>query len=160
MKIIFLDIDGVLNTTFDRKHQENADAEFHPVTHLFVKRSSCALLKKICDAVPEAGIVLVSDWRYLMPPHEVFDFLAQASGIARERFCDTCSLDYDFATRSEAVEEYLGRVEWDSFVILDDMDVAYPLYSMASQGLVATESLVGLVEGDVQRAVDRLVRGS
>lgn len=63
MKIVFLDFDGVLNTSnYQRKLQANGECGWDDYGHLF-DPDAIRNLKRIIDAVPDVRIVVSSSWK-------------------------------------------------------------------------------------------------
>ncbi len=115
MNVVFLDIDGVLNSnSFD--NEKNDDRIMDP--------TRLELLKELLDEV-EAEVVLTSSWRTMWAPHED---LCMGSGkkLFRE-FAELGIYIYDktpslFDGRAQEIKEWLGEnPETESFVILDDI---------------------------------------
>lgn len=132
MKIIFLDVDGVLNSAKDFYSIElENDKHFD-------------LLKELVDKTG-AKIVLSSSWRIGFNPttHEPDRILARKLG-ERGMFI------YDFTPyltggRINEIHEWLKKNPVDKFVILDDEEVSYP-------NLVQTNTMVGLQKEDIEKA--------
>lgn len=160
MKLIFLDIDGVLNNAHTRENYED---------YTFVEDSKIELLKQIIDATG-AQVVLTSTWRYGWyatenvsepTPSEKQDIrLFYAFRKKLQEFgIELLSYTEDFGFRGEEIDKWLS--DWDgepieSFVILDDLD-AWELQPYADR-LVHTAFSVGLTEQHVRRAIELLNR--
>ena len=142
MKIIFLDIDGVLNDGFTIL---GTGKDFPTMDHL-----TC--LKQIVDATG-AEIVLSSSWRfYATYRNDVRNALKKV---------DLAFIDHtkELKDRATEIEEWLSRhPEAESFVILDDgrePDGKTSLKRLADN-LVKTEWELGLLSEHVQQAIDIL----
>jgi len=142
VKIIFLDVDGVLNSARDG-YSINLENDYH-----------FEMLKRIVDATG-ANIVLSSSWRI------GFSVLSLPEKNLMERLEKYGMEIMDFTpcmtgTRGDEIREWLsinGPVE--SFVILDDEgDMA----EFKETNLVKTNTSVGLQEKDVDKAIDILGR--
>ena len=153
MKVLFLDIDGVLN-------YEGCDSRYGSV--YFVMEEKVHMLKEIISKT-DAKIVLTSTWRHgltdLMLGEETFE-----AGLY-EAFINTleehdmeiygCTGE-DEATRGEEIEFWLQVAEEkiEGFVILDDMGpeqfCAYEPY------LVQTALSVGLEQEHVNLVINML----
>lgn len=153
MKIIFTDIDGVLN--------EDTTPTRTKSRVIFIDEEKLLRLKRIVDATG-AKIVLSSTWRYdREDPKYNGDFLE-----LREAFHNVGLDFYDFTPvdaigvrRGMEIRAWLGlhRGEVDRFIILDD-----ELFDFEERGLlprlVKTEfGDGGLTEAHVQEAIDLLL---
>ena len=153
MKVLFLDIDGVLN-------YEGCDSRYGSV--YFVVEEKVHMLKEIISKT-DAKIVLTSTWRHgltdLMLGEETFE-----AGLY-EAFINTleehdmeiygCTGE-DETTRGEEIEFWLQVAEEqiETFVILDDM---YPEdLKLHQEKLVQTVESFGLTQEDVEKAVSML----
>mgnify|MGYP000061481896 FL=1 len=116
MKVIFLDIDGVLNT--EETYMEKS-------TDLDIDVFRLEYLKEIIDNT-KAKIVLSSSWRYFFHKEndkilprtirgkDLYD-LFKKYGIEIYDITTT-----DFCFREEQIDDYLKNHDVDNFVILDD----------------------------------------
>lgn len=153
MRVIFTDIDGVLN--------EDTTPTRTKSRVIFIDEEKLLRLKRIVDATG-AKIVLSSTWRYDRDdPKYNGDFLE-----LREAFHNVGLDFYDFTPvdaigirRGMEIRAWLGlhRGEVDRFIILDD-----ELFDFEERGLlprlVKTEFADGgLTEAHVQEAIDLLL---
>lgn len=158
MKLIFLDIDGVLN---DHTRFENG--------YCGIQREPVEQLNRILAAVPDAQIVISSAWRYMIHcrPEEIkwFENLLLTHGINCYGRLISCTIsdeeqagehDMDWwrkngiDVRVDQIDQYLmdhyeyvGVFEW---VVLDDMDL--PI-----QRFVRTSGNVGLTRDNADQAI-------
>lgn len=140
MKVIFLDVDGVLNSARDG-YSINLENDYH-----------FEMLKKIVDAT-DANIVLSSSWRI------GFSVLSLPEKNLIERLEKYGMEIMDFTpcmtgTRGDEIREWLSN-NWpvESFVILDDEgDMA----EFKETNLVKTNTSIGLQEKDVDKAIEIL----
>lgn len=143
MKVIFLDIDGVLNCLGEagRTTQRTPDG------FIGIDPNKVSLLRKITDAT-SAQIVLSSTWRCDKKSRQyVRDALATQN-------LNFISCAEDFSTiRGLEISKWLDAAsDIESFVILDDdTDMAH-----LSNKLVHTDFRHGLTEKDVQMAIEIL----
>lgn len=153
MKVIFLDIDGVLNNSYT---EEKIDQ------YIFVEDRKIELLKRLMDNTG-AKIVLTSTWRHGWPElkegkmtQDVKLFLALQNKLLE---FDIEILDYTPITngamnkRGEEIDAWLK--EWqgeavESFVILDDLSGVY--LRPHSKYLVQTSFMKGLEEKHIYLA--------
>ncbi len=155
MKIVFLDIDGVLNTPASRTRCGK---------YIGIDHDKLLRLKKIIDET-DAKIVLVSTWKEgwerekSRKPFQ--DGLANYLDMKFKMFGMTV---YDktsdcaegiYLSRGEGILEYLQRQNAKSFVILDDMQFDYDGCGL-TDAFVKTKSALGLTDKDVQKAVEIL----
>ena len=175
MKVIFLDIDGVLNDeqTFIDIHKE---WEQTGVRRVEINLKMMERLKHIVEAT-QAKIVLSSSWRF------GFDQLADGSIKARHSNCkELVSLlnEYNLtlhdltgrgSKRQDEIKEWLEAHEnIESFVIIDDE--TYDMMDYYNQGVVVKTSFIpagvmiremkdtsGLQEEHVQQAIKILNKG-
>jgi hypothetical protein len=130
MKVIFLDIDGVLNTNSDREISNDK-------------------LKLLSELVSKTGadVVLSSSWRYgwnqpekNQPGTRIYNLkqLLKDNDIVIK---DTIGLDL---TKSIQIKNYLSTNVINNYVVLDDEPID-------STNLVQTNGDVGLTQADCQR---------
>ena len=148
MKVIFLDIDGVLNT---EAYRENPDVDYfeHPVSEAHMP-----LLEYLVKSTG-AKIILSSTWREYWDKGEV---QSDRFGDYINNLFDKYGLEiYDktpeLRDRSEEIDEWikLHQGEVESYVILDDFDFDWSEEN--EKRLVKTTDEVGLDEEAVERAV-------
>ncbi|MCM1224199.1 MAG: HAD domain-containing protein, partial [Lachnospiraceae bacterium] len=140
MKVIFLDIDGVLN-------YENSESK--------VEDEKVKLLKNIVDRTG-AEIVLSSDWRYWLedPDEDIKLLLSVLEKYGLKMFSSTPITKHGY--RGAEIYQWLN--EWqgeavDRFVILDDNEDMKTYIDK----LVQTDYECGLSYGNVEKAVKLLV---
>lgn len=149
MKIIFLDIDGVLATP---KSGWNIDSE------------KVELLGKILEAT-NANIVLSSSWRGTNLSDTLkrfcdFKYKDRMIGITPDLSMLPESLnDYEFSMPYKGLEidAYLNSHPWQygNYVIIDDFtDILYD----QKNNFVHTDTYKGLTEADVEKAMEILNR--
>jgi len=145
MKIIFLDIDGVLN---NNKTKIIWGIERECVTNL-----NHILLKT------NANIVLISSWRNLIIEGHLklsgFEYLLRSHGVnCMDRLVGLTPPDDVFFERWNQVEFFIKntKLEIDSFVILDDCE-DFPNYP---DNYIQTDALTGLTKKDAEQAIEIL----
>jgi len=153
-KIIFLDIDGVLNsinwymTRGDNRHDREGD-EFDP---LAVKRLNEITMSTNSD------IVISSCWR-LLHTHDDLKRIFNIVGIKGNIIGKTAYLMHDEfrIPRGIEIQHWLKLTKWENqYVIIDDSsDMLYE----QKDNFVHTDVQTGLTELDVIRAKDILNRG-
>ena len=155
MKIIFLDIDGVLNNVRTQEMFED---------YIFISDDKILLLKELIDKTG-AKVVLSSSWRKgwrfkdtnpRCANEDVRLFNALELKL-KEYGITLISYTGHFWNRGKEIEDWLNN--WngekiESFVILDDMDSAE--FAPNSDRLVQTDISTGLTEEKVQEAIKLL----
>lgn len=140
MKIIFLDVDGVLNS-WDTNTRT-------PDNFIGVDQDKCQLLRDIVSAT-DAKIVLSSAWR--LSCHKVLDYLWTECGPTIKCVGAT---PYLFGEqRGQEINDWLAlHPEVDRFVILDDRTDMGDL----KQYLVQTYEETGITEKEKEQAIKML----
>lgn len=145
-KIIFLDIDGVLNYSGCK---ENA-----PSSALGVSKEKIKLLKKIIDATG-AKVVLSSTWR-LDDGTKDYEYLIQR---LREENVEIFgkTTDIYWSKRGLEIEGWIENEDnIDGFVVLDDIEFSDFYRNKIKDHIVIIDYNVGLTEEDVERAIEIL----
>lgn len=168
MKVIFLDIDGVLiHKNYENKAQENID------------ESKIVLLKEIVDAT-SSKIVLISNWRVYNKektdkyPYSLLEKLLKKYGL--EIYADAplfdqkvikrnvdqktgrcINIEYDpYTTRSGEIYSYLkNNDDIENYLIIDD-DSSYHTYFEFDDNFIKTDIEQGLTEENVYDAIEIL----
>ena len=141
-KVIFLDIDGVMNSVYGEGPFE-ADMEL----------SKLSLLRKLILESSSSGIVLTSDRRY--SPYYMKEFLATLSSlripyISKTR--DPKKPKEGFDNRGLQIRDYLiEHEEIERLVILDDIDDG--ISSFFPMEFIKVDRYKGLDEEIYQRAL-------
>lgn len=145
MKVVFLDIDGVLNATGVRYPEQE-----HPLDPLLL-----ALVNRIGMATGAVG-VLTTTWRMLYPWPETRDILVR-HGLTLPIVSETRDLWADGEeperARRREIEAWLANHDADRYVILDDL----PVYADDHPCFVRTDESLGLTDADAGRA--RMILG-
>lgn len=157
MKVIFLDVDGVLNTP----SSESRCGEYIGIDDEKVER-----LKKIVEKT-NAGIVLVSTWKKFWRGEEKLkplqDYLATyldekmaKQGLkAVDKTKDRS--DGQYLSRGEGILEYVYRNNVDNFVILDDCQFDYDGCDLTDK-LIKTCQTEGLTDEQVEKVCEILLQ--
>lgn len=157
LKLIFLDVDGVLNCSSTRDVLNG---------YVGIEDRKVELLKQIVD-VTKAKIVLISSWKELWfkEPRQkqeqdvsadYLDLKLKNKGLT---IIDKTS-DF-FLGRGEGIRAYIEQLKWmgipvDKFVILDDGQFDYKKTKL-TKNLIQTGFLSGgLKEKHVKRAIEKL----
>jgi hypothetical protein len=157
MRLVFLDIDGVLNG------HEKLDSGYCGINHVIASR-----FNRILDAVPDAKIVVSSAWRYLTFQGHMtvkgFEFLLLVHGVkCHERVFGVTEPDGDIKDepdhfdasawvkaglrwRVDQIRAFLAGVECSQFVVIDDLPLVI-------ENFVQTDGKVGLTNDDAANAI-------
>lgn len=147
MRVIFLDIHGVLN--------DHEDMTIH--------KNKIALLNTILWATG-AKIVLTSSWRYMVHKGDMtidgLNYLFLTHGLKNMPVIDVTEADSPKSNlnRGRMIQRWLQNCREciESFVVLDDLDDSPEGLSPVGQYLVKTNSNVGLTKRHADRAIDIL----
>jgi hypothetical protein len=139
IKVIFLDIDGVLNSAQDR------------FSYTIETDKHLQLLKQLVDKT-NARIVLSSSWRLVdsclfQVIKRLEDFNMKLLDVTWKRMK---------GPRGEEIRDWLSKHDVKSFVILDD---EADMCEYTKTKLVQTDPMIGLVEKDVDKAIAILNKG-
>ncbi len=140
MKVVFLDIDGVLNAL----GASYAGLE-HPLDGAAIAR-----LNRIAGATGAAG-VLSTSWRLLFPWPGCRDILVE-HGVTMPLVGETPDLWTDEEpeeARRREIAQWLAENRVERHVVLDDL----PLYPDDHPHFVRTVETVGLTDADVARVL-------
>lgn len=140
-KIVFLDIDGVLNTKKFLESRDNLEV---------CDSENVKNFNKIVNKIKNLKIVVSSSWRL----HREFDELVKVlkeQGVKGEIIDTTPNMTGKFdATRSNEIQSWLNTHDVQEFVILDDENISWDL----SKNHVKTSFYKnGLTEDHVEKAI-------
>jgi len=142
-KLLFLDIDGVLNSTHDIQRGVQLDP------------SKVLLVEGACLATG-ARIVISSNWRFLHDVEEL-KWLLKVAGLRRSRVVGVTPGSTESRGREvlSYLQEVWGRGSWSDYryVILDDDSDFLP---EQIPRLVRTNKKYGLTVSDANRAIELL----
>lgn len=157
MKVIFLDIDGVLNTP----SSESRCGEYVGIDDEKVKK-----LKKIVEKT-KAEIVLISTWKKYWRKEEKLkplqdysanyldEKLAKQGLKAIDKTKDKA--DGRYLSRGESILEYVYRNNVENYIILDDCQFDYDGCDL-TDNYIKTNQIEGLSEQQVKVACETLLR--
>ena len=157
MKVIFLDIDGVLNSEEFLKNNQNE----------CIDRNNVSILKNVIDETG-AVIVMSSGWRLWFD-----DNMMPEDGYSRCLYDILCEFDIklfgktpDFSTDEIRTKKTFSHVkakeiiawlseheEANKYVVLDDLDLKN---EEINSHLVRTNAQVGITEDDAMRVIDMI----
>jgi hypothetical protein len=142
MKVLFLDIDGVLNG-----HEWMAEAGSCAIDRACVQR-----LNRVLYAT-DAELVISSAWRYMIlngaMTFDGFQYLLRTHGLAGSaKIRDTTTSDEHVEGRANQIAHYLKLRHPASFVIIDDDHIeGFPCR------VVQTNGKIGLTDSDADDAI-------
>ena len=145
MKIIFLDIDGVLAT------DESAEMPNHEVYSYPFDKDCVNIFNEILTQT-SAEIVLTSDWRFMYNEDLVMlDALFKHNGIIKSPIDTTPNL----SNRQKEIESYISSNghKFEKYVVLDDANIKLPDTIFIKCGAIEGLKEVGLKE----KAIDILM---
>lgn len=147
MKIIFLDIDGVLNSHQWIRANEHLLKTQQLSMHVDLDKEAVARLERLVKQT-EAKIVISSTWRIVHSLSSLRDILGR-HGFTGEVIDKTPKLNI---ARGLEIQQWLDKNPVESFVILDDSsDMAHLLNK-----LVRTSFDDGLQDKHVEAAIELL----
>lgn len=149
-RIVFLDIDGVLNDPgcYDPRATSNR-----------ILPACVARLNRVLEAT-DARIVLSSAWRYMLIGRAMsligFEYLLRTHGVMSGRLVGRTCADEDVKERGwqihewRKVHDHRGR-----YVVIDDMDA----HISKLHPFVHVDGAVGLTDADADAAIRLLTKG-
>lgn len=154
MKVLFLDVDGVLN---GHEPMENG--------YCGIKPECVSRLNRILRAVPDAKIVVHSAWRYLLYegnlPIRFFENLLLTHGVdcfgrlaGRTRWDGVngwVPTADDLKERADQIREYVAEHGVECFAVLDDLELQI-------ENFVRTDGDVGLTDADANAVIRLLTK--
>lgn len=154
MKVIFLDIDNVLNTDagiylYYRKTKKNH----------YIDPKIAANLTKLCNLIPSANIVISSMWRGYFSLEQLRDYLKDYVNpeIIIDKTLISRFSDWDHPNRGKVIANYLeDHPKIKEYVILDDLDDK--ISDQHKGHFVHVNPLTGLTSKDVHEAFKILMK--
>ena len=151
MKVIFLDIDGVLNC---------ANSKSHCFGCLGIDDDKVKRLKEIVDKTG-AKIYLVSDWKdgwykepYMKGEQDIFaNYLDKK--LKKQGLYIADKVGDSSCERGRDIKGWLNGKDVRSFVILDDIGFDYHAENLADN-YIQTDSNLGLTDENVLKAIEIL----
>lgn len=149
MKIIFLDIDGVLNTDQIIRDYSKRHNKYDVVSSELISK-----LNKIVEKT-KAKVVISSSWRNVFSKKKIVNKYLIPNGFKGE-VIDTTRLtrSSDFGFRGQEIQEWLNEhPNVTSFVVLDD--ISFGLDNI-KENFVETDCALGIQNSDVEKAINIL----
>lgn len=140
MKIIFLDVDGVLNSELD-SFDWYVQTDYH-----------FELLKSLVDKT-QAKIVLSSSWRKSKDSLETIKSRLQDFGI--DVYDVTPSINSPYSKRGDEIKQWIDTQDFSisSFIILDDNS---DMCEYTTTNLIQTDIKIGFQKQDYEKALKML----
>jgi len=159
MKIIFLDIDGVLNNDKFLKrlrHSTHIDYTTDKVSYgsAMIDKYAVKRLQQIVSAT-DAKIVISSSWREIFSIHEIIEMLdGKLRNLGIEPALDFAgTTQINSTTRRNQIGSWLNDADGvEAFIILEDCEKMYEL----EKNTIRTSAKTGLTDLDVERAIKLL----
>ena len=152
MKILFLDIDGVLNSSAYRTNKLLEEKDYS----VLIEPEKVEMLRRIVDAT-EAQIVLSSSWNKFWdfnPVDNAGKRINDALAACGLRIMDKTPWIRD-STRSQQIDAWLQNKQYiEQYAILDDNDHAWSFRHQSHW--VQTDGVIGLDETTVIQAISVL----
>ncbi len=158
-KVIFLDVDGVLNSVgflddwwINTRMAPGYNSEDFNQSQFDPK--AVALLEKLVNEVPGVEIVISSSWRVLHTLPEIRNFIKTAGGLkASSVIIDQTPQHQGYSIRGREVKEWVDEHldEFDRYVIFDD-NGDFTRQQKQTGVFIQTDEAVGLTEADIERA--------
>ena len=146
MRVIFLDIDGVLNG-----HERWANG------YCGIRPQNVEVLNKILKLLPNVKLVISSAWRYMVPQAMTlkgFEYLLIVSGLdCKGRVVGMTVKDEVLKTRGAQIKEYIQTHPITKYVAIDDMLYDFDKYNIK---YVLTDPAVGLTEKQIPAIISHL----
>ena len=144
-KIIFLDVDGVLNSEYINARS--------PEGHVGVMDSKVKLLSKLVEET-NADVVISSDWRLIKDAD--YQYLINKLRYKGHIEIKGETPNLSWSHRGTEIKSYLDDHPTDAWVVLDD--IVFSDFEIVEGHLVLTDPEFGLTEADVEKA-KRILEG-
>lgn len=151
MRVIFLDIDGVLN---NHKKMSNG--------YCGIDSNCVYYFNRILRVIPDAKIVISSAWRYLILKSSMtvkgFGELLLSHGVeCYARVISHTVSDEEEPLRDKQIQLWIDNNKVNNFVILDDLGESDGFtWKLNRSKLVACDGETGITMKDVSKAIEIL----
>lgn len=139
--IIFLDIDGVLNSSNSKELILN-----------IVDLNKLKMLAKLINLTDSEIIIISTRRRYESERNDLIYCFKQ---------CDLnisfIPNDINYRNRSDEILKYLGNRKYNNFVILDDLDLGYSNNKLLNDHFILIDGIVGLTKNNCLKAIEILL---
>lgn len=145
LKVLFLDIDGVLNSdNFFNNRQNNDKIKSLPYPLDEIDPKCVERLNNIIDKT-KANIVISSDWRF----QEELPIILSQAGLKYPIYDTT---PYLFGNRGKEIEKWMKDKNISNYVIIDDNDINW-FSKEQHKHFVHTKYEFGLTDKDMYKAI-------
>jgi len=163
MKVVFLDVDGVLNGDYMcyTKHAPDCDG-YLGVASKHIRLLADLLERSKDESGERPAVVLMSSWKYDYDDYMANGYRNKTGKYLRERLRKRGVSIYETTTKYEAehflrgdgIANYLiQHKDIAEYVILDDESFDFYRYDELIPHFVHTDYKLGLTEADVEKAV-------
>ena len=146
MKVLFLDMDGVLNCS---------DSDIDKGVVWGIDPILVARFNRLCSNVEGLTVVLSSSWKYAVRyGHIDINKLLEEKGYNGPKIVElTPNIDEVLLTRGMEIESWLKDNDVDKFVILDDDNGCEGMDHLLSHAVETSFDGGGLTESHVEQAI-------
>lgn len=135
-KILFLDIDGVLNShLFDMKRENHPDLGF--VSNL--DPEAIKTMNNLFDTILDLKIVISSDRRYEMDINQLIFYLENA-GLTKNKIIDICD---ENIKKEFAIEKWIDENNPKNYCVIDD-EWLFPIHHFIQPNFVRINGYEGI----------------
>jgi hypothetical protein len=161
MKLLFLDFDGVLNSTQSTlMHWQNQGRTLVYTDENCMSQECCSNLRYLMDTLPDLYIVVSSSWRLMYSPSELKTILQKLCHIPENRIIGTTPY-LPNKQRGNEIQSWLDenesqgselKYEIDDFMIIDDdSDMAH----LKETNFLQTDGDLGFTIKDCRKLLER-----
>lgn len=129
--VVFLDVDGVLNTRTTCVHTPSG-------VYVGVDEARLVILSKAMKETGADGVVLTTTWKTMREDDEDYIYLVESLNKHEIRILGKTEENY-FSEREEGILRYLEKhLEIEEFVILDDLHFSFEDYRKLWESFIDT----------------------
>jgi len=145
MNVIFLDIDGVLNS--DRTPMPTGFVEKYDGAMEAIDEENAKHLKRVMDKHPRLKIVLSTSWRDILEL-DVWNELFERFGIKNRIIGKTHYVSNGDGGRDQEILDFVRKNQVDRWLAIDDMTLELGM------NFIRTSMLHGLTKDEADRAIN------
>ena len=158
-EILFLDIDGVLNSMASHMYNEYLLGEDHRELHKALCPIATSNLRFLLEKRPDLNIVISSTWRKVFKLNGVKDILKKY-GIKKSRVVGVTPLLEvrlsGSSPRGREILHWLSKHKTESFAIVDDNSYDFTNHKELKGKILYTDTITGLTMHDV-REISKII---